>query len=521
MIAPSEVMQIGRYLLLDRIAAGGMASVHLGRLMGEVGFSRMVAIKRLHPNYARNPEFVAMLSDEARLAARIRHPNVVPTLDVLAESGELFLVMEYVHGDSLARLWREALRGGALVPPRIAVAIVCGALYGLHAAHEARSEAGEPLGLVHRDVSPQNILVDVDGVARVLDFGIAKAAWRVQTTQEGQLKGKLSYMSPEQLGGPPLDRRSDLFSLSVVLWELLTGSRYVESHDFAVVMKRLTQDPATPPSAVTPWLPPELDRVVLRGLARDPTERFGTAKEMAVALEEAMAPATAREVGEWVQAVAREALEARVALIAEIEAQSRAELSGVGAGGPGGGSPASRPGGVGPAPTASSELPTMLTSAGKGTPVDAQRGTGVGMAAAGASSRGMPVGALGSLTVVMPLSASEISKVERPLGAGNAGNAGSTGDAAGAGGVGGGSTVVMQGGAGGVASGSTVVMQGGMGGMAGAAGVAGGSTVVMGGAAAGARGAMMQGGLAQHAHAQQTTGEAAAFEGGPLGGGPL
>ncbi|AKT44042.1 serine/threonine protein kinase [Chondromyces crocatus] len=364
--APSEVLQIGRYLVFEHIAAGGMASVHLGRLMGEVGFTRMVAIKRLHPHYARNPEFVAMLTDEARLAARIRHPNVVPTLDVLAEDGELFLVMDYVHGESLSRLWREALRGGALVPPRIAVAIISGALYGLHAAHEARSEAGEPLGLVHRDVSPQNILVDVDGVARVLDFGIAKAAWRMQTTQEGQLKGKLSYMSPEQLGGPRLDRRSDLYSLSVVLWEMLTGVRYVDSHDFGVVMQKVLQEPATPPSATTPWLPTALDEVVLRGLSRDPDERFATGKEMALALEEVMPPATAREVGEWVQAVARESLAARAALIAKIEAQDggglvggRAEDVMLGRGGS-----TSRPETAALLPTPSSEEPTMLTSPG-------------------------------------------------------------------------------------------------------------------------------------------------------------
>src|SRR5262245_51026591 len=169
---------IGRYALHGELASGGMATVHLGRLLGPVGFSRTVAIKRLHAQYAQDPEFVSMFLDEARLAARIRHPNVVPTLDVVATSGELFLVMEYVPGESLSRLARAARDRMERMPPRIVSAIMSGVLHGLHAAHEAKSERGEPLGIVHRDVSPQNVLVGTDGVARVLDFGVAKAAGR-------------------------------------------------------------------------------------------------------------------------------------------------------------------------------------------------------------------------------------------------------------------------------------------------------------------------------------------------------
>jgi serine/threonine protein kinase len=199
--AAQNVRVVGRYALYGAIAAGGMATVHLGRLLGPVGFSRTVAIKRLHAQFASDPEFVSMFLDEARLAARIRHPNVVPTLDVVATGGELFLVMEYVPGESIARLARALREQKQTLPTRILSAVMAGVLHGLHAAHEAKDERGHPLGIVHRDMSPQNVLVGTDGVARVLDFGVAKAAGRMQTTREGQIKGKLSYMPPEQLRG--------------------------------------------------------------------------------------------------------------------------------------------------------------------------------------------------------------------------------------------------------------------------------------------------------------------------------
>src|SRR5450432_3116813 len=185
------VRVIGRYALYGKLAAGGMATVHFGRLLGPAGFSRTVAIKRLHPQFAKDPEFVAMFLDEARLAARIHHPNVIATLDVVALEGELFLVLEYVQGESFASLLRAARDRRTPVPLPVVSAVMTGVLHGLHAAHEAKNERGEPLRLVHRDVSPHNVLVGADGVPRVLDFGIAKAAGRLQTTREGHLKGKL------------------------------------------------------------------------------------------------------------------------------------------------------------------------------------------------------------------------------------------------------------------------------------------------------------------------------------------
>src|SRR5580700_11191148 len=227
----SAELTVGRYALHHEIASGGMATVHIGRLLGPVGFARTVAIKRLHPHLARNPEFVAMFLDEARLAARIRHPNVVSTLDVVATEGELFVVMEYVPGDSLARLLFAAKERSERVPLSVAASIMVDMLHGLHAAHEASDERGQPLNLVHRDVSPHNVLVGTDGAAHLIDFGVAKATGRAQVTREGQLKGKLAYMAPEQLGGSPVDRRADVFGASVVLWEMLTGQRLFDGAD--------------------------------------------------------------------------------------------------------------------------------------------------------------------------------------------------------------------------------------------------------------------------------------------------
>src|SRR5262245_17864891 len=179
-ISSGPLRTIGRYAMYGPIASGGMATVHFGRLTGEVGFARTVAIKRMHAPLARDPEFVAMFIDEARLAARIRHVNVVETIDVVAADQELMLVMDYVPGESLARLFRTSSERGERIPERIALAVICDVLHGLHAAHEARDERGQALGIVHRDVSPQNVLVGVDGTARVHDFGAAKGAGRIQ-----------------------------------------------------------------------------------------------------------------------------------------------------------------------------------------------------------------------------------------------------------------------------------------------------------------------------------------------------
>lgn len=312
---------IGRYALFGEIASGGMASVHLGRLLGPVGFSRVVAIKRLYPHLARDPEFVAMFIDEARLAARVQHPNVAPTLDVVALEGELFIVMEYVQGESLARLVRLAKDKSQPLPVESANAVIIGVLHGLHAAHEARGEGGAPLGLVHRDVSPQNILVGIDGLVRVVDFGIAMAAGRSQRTASGVMKGKLRYMAPEQIMLEPVDRRTDVYGASVVLWELFAGRRLFAADSEWQVAEEIRDGKIPPPSRFNSGVTSALDEIVLRGCARDRAERFATAGEMADALLAAASSATGRDIGRWVESLAGESISHRRKLIEQAELQ--------------------------------------------------------------------------------------------------------------------------------------------------------------------------------------------------------
>jgi serine/threonine-protein kinase len=299
-----------------------MATVHFGRLVGPAGFSRAVAIKRLHAQFARDPEFVAMFIDEARLAGRIFHPNVVPTLDVVATDSELFLVMEYVRGAPLSRLIRAAKANGARIPPPIVASVIAGMLHGLHAAHEARDEQGERLEIVHRDVSPQNVMVDTDGVARVLDFGVAKAAGRQQTTRDGQLKGKLGYMAPEQLRGARVTRQTDVYAAAVVLWEALTAQRLFKADSDANVLAQVLEGRVPRPSGLAADVTPALDRVVLRGTVADPSKRYATAREMAQDLEAAIACAPPSAVGRWVEEHAADELRERAARVAEIERSS-------------------------------------------------------------------------------------------------------------------------------------------------------------------------------------------------------
>ncbi len=313
-------MTVGRYALRHEIASGGMAVVHLGRLLGPAGFSRTVAIKRLHPHLARNPEFVAMFLDEARLAARIRHPNVVSTLDVVATEGELFVVMEYVAGDSLARLLRAAGDRGERAPLPVAASIMVNVLHGLHAAHEACDEQGHPLSLVHRDVSPHNVLVGTDGQAHLIDFGVAKATGRAQVTREGQLKGKLAYMAPEQLKGKKVDRRADVFGAGVVFWEMLTGERLFDGADEGEIYGKVLRGDVLRPSKLVPGLDRKMDALVVRSLTRNPERRYESARVMALAIEESLPLATPSQVGQWVERLMGDALAERRRQIADIEA---------------------------------------------------------------------------------------------------------------------------------------------------------------------------------------------------------
>jgi serine/threonine-protein kinase len=321
--APAVSLTIGRYELFEQIASGGMAAVHIGRLKGAVGFSRMVAVKRLHAHLVRDRQFVTMFVDEARLAARIRHPNVVPILDVVQTDAELFLVMDYVQGVSLSRAAALGRKHKIDVPVPVAAAIVADVLHGLHAAHEARDDHGEPLMIVHRDVSPQNVMVGVDGVARVLDFGVAKARGRLQHTAAGTMKGKVAYMAPEQLGGADVGREADLHAAGVILWELLAGRRLHAAATEALVLASVLRGAADPPRKHRPEIPEALDRLVMKALAADPAARFATARDFALALEETTPIAPASQITRWLESVAEEALQQSAVLVAGVDSRPR------------------------------------------------------------------------------------------------------------------------------------------------------------------------------------------------------
>ncbi len=273
-----------------------MATVYVARQVGAAGFERLVVVKRVHPHLLVNQDFYDMFLDEARVASLIHHPNVVPVVDVVESAGELFLVMNYVDSSTLSGLRMAATKRKKRLPPHIVARIIADTLSGLHAAHEAVDMRGIHLDLVHRDVSPQNIIVGADGIARVIDFGIAKAAHRITETRTGSLKGKYGYMSPEQTKGFELDRRSDLFAVGVVLHEALTGERLFASENEFETMRRVAELVIVDPSTIAPDVPAALDAVVQRSLARNRENRFASAAEFLDALSQAIVPASPREV---------------------------------------------------------------------------------------------------------------------------------------------------------------------------------------------------------------------------------
>jgi len=304
---------VGSYQPLLELASGGMASVYAVRLVGAHGFERIVVMKRVHPHLVNNREFREMFLDEARLSSLIRHPNIVPVIDVAEQSGELFLIMEYVESVSLAQLQRTL--HGERIEPRLVSRIVCDVLHGLHAAHETLNLRGQPMNIIHRDVSPQNIVVGVDGTSRLIDFGIAKASSRLTPTTNGVLKGKFGYMAPEQIKQQNLDRRVDIFAAGVVLHEALTGGRLFASGNEADALLGILLREIPDPSSTVPGLPTELDGVVRRALERDRDARFATAGDFAEALEVAFPPASPRDVAALVERVCAEVLGQRRSLL--------------------------------------------------------------------------------------------------------------------------------------------------------------------------------------------------------------
>lgn len=291
------VAELGRYALYVPLGIGGHAAVHLGVARGREPVP--VAIKRLHDQFAHSPKAVGRLYDEVRLARQVQHPNAVRVLELVSDGDDTLAVFEYVHGEPLSRLLRETREAQARVPLPIAAAIAYDALLGLHAAHNAKSPEGTPLELVHRDVGPENILVGADGVARITDFGIAKAAGRMNSTRDGGIRGKLVYLAPEQVGGN-VDRRTDVYAVGLTLWEMLTGQRLLDAeHEAAIVAKAL--DPRTaPPSTLNPEVSAELDAIVMKALAKRPDDRFRTASSFAAALQRALPIAEPQVVSDWV-----------------------------------------------------------------------------------------------------------------------------------------------------------------------------------------------------------------------------
>jgi serine/threonine-protein kinase len=278
---------LGRYRVVDEIGIGGMASVHLARADGPGGFQKWVAIKRIHPHLVEDDQFVHMFLDEARIAARISHANVAQVFELGEGDGTYWIAMEYLHGEPLREVMRSMEDGTA---PRmgyeIAAKIIADAAEGLHSAHDMRGKNGELMGLVHRDVTPHNLFITYDGTVKVVDFGIAKVAGRLSSTRAGTLKGKLAYMSPEQVRGAEIDRRTDIFALGVVLWELTTGQRLFRTESDLETLEKVQNCVVPRPSSLMRDFPPALESIVMTALAKEPDRRFQTARDFSRALQQ-------------------------------------------------------------------------------------------------------------------------------------------------------------------------------------------------------------------------------------------
>jgi serine/threonine-protein kinase len=280
---------LGRYELLLRIAQGGMACVWAARLHGTRGFRKLVAIKTILPGVMGEERLEEMFLEEASLASGIEHPNVVGTIELGEHDKTLFMVLEWVDGEPLSTVLSEAQKNGG-IPLPIGVNLIAQACKGLHAAHELADQNGTPLGLVHRDISPHNLLVTYSGLVKVLDFGIAKATQRASTlTEAGEIKGKLAFMAPEQVRGREVDRRTDVFALGTLLYVVTTGRHPWKGDNPGETAQRLCSErPVKPPSANTPDYPEALEKVVLKALEKNPERRFATAAEMLSALDDAL-----------------------------------------------------------------------------------------------------------------------------------------------------------------------------------------------------------------------------------------
>src|SRR5262245_29363169 len=311
---------LGRYRVVDEIGVGGMASVHLARMDGPGGFQKWVAIKRIHPHLVEDDQFVDMFLDEARIAAGINHANVAQVFDLGKDDNTYWIAMEYLHGEPLREIMRRHEERGMRLTPELAARICSDAAEGLHAAHELRGKNNQLLGLVHRDVTPHNLFLTYDGYTKVVDFGIAKVADRLSSTRAGTLKGKLAYMSPEQVRGAEVDRTTDIFALGVVLWELTTNQRLFRMDTDLDTLEKVQACVVPAPSSLVVNYPMELETVVMRALAKRKQDRFQTAREFSRALQNFLMRAGSfvgpEEVAAFVRSVFSDRIQKREAHLA-------------------------------------------------------------------------------------------------------------------------------------------------------------------------------------------------------------
>ncbi len=323
-----------------------MASVHLARMDGPGGFQKWVAIKRIHPHLVEDDQFVDMFLDEARIAAGINHANVAQVFDLGKDDNTYWIAMEYLHGEPLREVMRRAEEHGQRIGPELAARICADAAEGLHAAHELRGKNGQLLGLVHRDVTPHNLFLTYDGYTKVVDFGIAKVADRLSSTRAGTLKGKLAYMSPEQVRGAEVDRTTDIFALGVVLWEITTNQRLFRMDTDLDTLEKVQACIVPPPSTIVPGYPPELEACVMKALSKRKQDRFPTAREFSRALQTYLVRSGhfvgPEEVAQFIRTVFADRIQKREAHLAwAAEVTSTVNVDQLRAGKPGSGEEAS------------------------------------------------------------------------------------------------------------------------------------------------------------------------------------
>lgn len=312
--AATQPQPFGKYYLLERIATGGMAEIFKAKYRAEGGFEKTLVIKRILPHLAQDDDFIAMFRDEAHLTVRLNHANIVQVFDFGKHEEDYFLAMEYVQGQNLRQVMRRCQELGAPVPIPFALLAVNEVAKGLNYAHTRRDDSDQLLGVIHRDVTPSNVLVSYEGEVKIADFGIAKAQSRASGTQAGMIKGKAAYLAPEQVMGRPIDARVDLFSLGAVLWEMLVGRKLFTGDTDFEIMAKITKGPIPAPSQANAAIPPDIDHVVMRCLERDPERRYPGAaalqKDLTPLLQKYGATVTTVDVSSFLRRIFRKEMEA-------------------------------------------------------------------------------------------------------------------------------------------------------------------------------------------------------------------